>query len=106
MKDKKISASEINKFCYCNYQWYYEKVYGTANLRKNNADYVKSKNLKNKDMRQRNTNFERGRQFHNSYVRKYKIRQAIKTITFLIIIFAIIYFIYYFKLIDLGAFYE
>ncbi len=28
-----ISASDINKFVYCPYQWYYEQLYGTKQLR-------------------------------------------------------------------------
>ena len=28
-----ISANEINKFAYCPYQWYYERLYGRKKLR-------------------------------------------------------------------------
>ncbi|MBE6007828.1 MAG: hypothetical protein E7235_01365 [Lachnospiraceae bacterium] len=28
-----ISANEINKFSYCPYQWYYERLYGRKKLR-------------------------------------------------------------------------
>ena len=29
-----ISAHELNKFSYCPYQWYFEKVYGRKELRR------------------------------------------------------------------------
>ena len=29
---KTISAGEINKFVYCPYQWYYQRLYGNKNL--------------------------------------------------------------------------
>ena len=32
--DDTISASEVNRYLYCNYQWYYERKYGTAELRR------------------------------------------------------------------------
>ena len=28
-----VSANEINKFAYCPYQWYYERLYGRKKLR-------------------------------------------------------------------------
>lgn len=31
---KPISASEINRYTYCPYQWYYERIYGTKELRR------------------------------------------------------------------------
>lgn len=30
---KTVSANEINKFSYCPYQWYYERLYGRKKLR-------------------------------------------------------------------------
>lgn len=30
---KTISANEINKFSYCPYQWYYERLYGRKKLK-------------------------------------------------------------------------
>ena len=29
-----VTANEINKYCYCPYQWYYERLYGRKELRK------------------------------------------------------------------------
>lgn len=41
MKDNKsISASEVNRYIFCNYQWYYECKYGAAELRRRRAEYL------------------------------------------------------------------
>lgn len=34
MERKTISAHELNKYAYCPYQWYYERLYGRKELRK------------------------------------------------------------------------
>ena len=34
MERKTISAHELNKYAYCPYQWYYERLYGRQELRK------------------------------------------------------------------------
>lgn len=34
MERKTISAHEISKYDYCPYQWYYERLYGRAELRR------------------------------------------------------------------------
>ena len=60
---EKISASEINKFSYCPYQWYYERKYGKKHLvflrkevleKLNKTDATKS-------------NFVKGQRFHENY---------------------------------------
>lgn len=33
MERKTISAHELNKYAYCPYQWYYERLYGRKELR-------------------------------------------------------------------------
>ncbi len=33
-RKKPISASEINRYTYCPYQWYYERIYGAKELRR------------------------------------------------------------------------
>ncbi|MCL2415746.1 MAG: hypothetical protein FWD01_02930 [Defluviitaleaceae bacterium] len=40
MDKKTISASEIGRYIYCNYQWYYEKSFGTAELRRRKKEYL------------------------------------------------------------------
>ncbi len=34
MDRKTISAHELNKYAYCPYQWYYERLYGRKELRR------------------------------------------------------------------------
>lgn len=34
MERKTISAGELNKYAYCPYQWYYERLYGRKELRR------------------------------------------------------------------------
>jgi len=100
---KKISASEINKFCYCNYQWYYEKIYGATEIRRLNSEYSMKNGFESKTSK----NFKRGRRFHNNYVFKYKIKLFFKYILFIFIfalIAAAIYFVNYFEIFDLGGF--
>lgn len=33
-EEKPLSASELNKYAYCPYQWYYERIYGRKELRR------------------------------------------------------------------------
>lgn len=89
---EKISASEINRYCFCPYQWYYERLYGRAhliNLKKTKleelglTDYTKS-------------NLNKGIKFHNTFLIKHKLKLILK---FLIIttlfIFALIILLKY-----------
>lgn len=34
MAKKTLSAHELNKYAYCPYQWYYERIYGRKELRR------------------------------------------------------------------------
>lgn len=60
---EKISANEINKYCFCPYQWYYERLYGTKYLRNLQNERNKELGLTDKI----NSNFDRGLKFHNNY---------------------------------------
>ena len=100
MNRKKISANEVNKFCYCNYQWYYERLYGNSEIRRLNSEYCE----KNGFTGNTNKNFKRGRNFHNNYLFKYKFKRLFKFMLFLFIIgliIAILYFIDYYKVLNL-----
>lgn len=100
MRNKKISANEINKFCYCNYQWYYEKIYGISEIRRLNSEYCEKNGIK----RGTSKNFARGRKFHNSYLFKFKIKRLFKIVLFISFAFAVIYALYYFKILSFGVF--
>lgn len=68
-----ITASEVNRYCYCPWQWYYEKIYGRTRIRqlcreRNEAlgynDSTKSA-------------FARGRAFHDNYLKRYTLRDGL-----------------------------
>ncbi len=72
-----ISASDINKYMYCSYQWYYTKVYDQAYLRelykeRNEQIYGVGGTDAGKSA------FTRGSRFHDNYLRAYKRRRAVK----------------------------
>ena len=99
--EKKISAGEINKFCYCNYQWYYEKIYGTSEIKRLNSEYCE----KNGFQSQTSKNFKRGRKFHNNYVFKYRMKRFFRFVLFLLVFSlfaAAVYFMNYYGIVDLG----
>lgn len=80
--DEKISASEINKFCYCNYSWYYERLYGKKYIRERYKERNESLELNCKTL----DNFKRGIKFHDTFLIKRKIKLIIKILLLFIII--------------------
>ena len=73
---KTISAGEINKFVYCPYQWYYQRLYGNKKLR----ELVKIRNeyygYGDSDL----SNFNKGVQFHKKYHLHIKLKIFINSI--------------------------
>lgn len=65
---ERISAGEINKFTYCPYQWYYERLYGKKfimqKVKELNPDYISYADNK----------FSRGNRFHKYFRIKYVLR--------------------------------
>ncbi len=85
-----ISASEINRFVYCNYQWYYGKIYGSTRLR----ELVNERNKKLKSKDEALSNFKKGLDYHSNYHNKYILKQRIyKIIMALIFIFILVWVI-------------
>lgn len=68
-----ISATEVAKYTHCQYQWYYERKYGTKELRSlkkqhnENMGYVDT----TKSM------FQKGHDFHNSYFYRDKTKKIL-----------------------------
>ena len=90
------SASEINKYVYCHYQWYYERYYGQKHMR----ELSKKGNNKNNSNGFKG-NFEKGRNFHNSYYKKDKKRKIIIYTFFAIVcLLGFISGVLFFKYID------
>lgn len=87
-----ISASEINRFTYCNYQWYYERLYGSKQLRE-------LKGERNKKIGVENTysNFKRGTNFHNEGYRKMMARRKLIRVCIIAIVIIILCTFIYFK---------
>lgn len=85
--DEKISASEINKYCYCEYSWYYERLYGKKYIREK---YTK----RNENMRfsyKTIDNFKKGIKFHDTFLAKRKIALIFKSAILVLVIFLILW---------------
>ena len=91
--DEKISASEINKYCYCQYSWYYERLYGKKYIRQKYKE--RNDNLEFKYVTI--NNFKRGIEFHDKFLIKRKIRIITKFILFIIFISIFIFIILWLK---------
>ena len=83
----RISANEINKFSYCPYQWYYERLYGRKELRKLAAE--RNERLGIKDSRL--SNFASGLEYHSNVkfrtVNIFKLILTLAVFVVLILIF-------------------
>lgn len=97
MKNDKntITANEINKFCYCPYQWYYGRIYGSKELQRLSRDKKKSLTIKGTKVKdngsKRLSNFERGRNYHQQDYEAYclRVRRA-KILAIVVAIFVMI----------------
>lgn len=84
---KTISASEINRFAYCPYQWYYERVYG----RKYIFNLLKERNAKYGYENSELSNFKSGQNYHKKeYMCTVFKSKAIKVAIIIIGLFFII----------------
>ncbi len=86
-----ISASEVNRYTYCPYQWYFERYYGRNKL------FELSKNRKQTaktpaktPTKTRESNFARGRAFHAQEYQNLRRKQKIVSILVLGVILVII----------------
>ena len=89
-----FSANDINKYTYCSYQWYYEKVYGQKELRRLYNERNKELGLDGKTT----SNLVRGQKFHSKYYKKDKFSRNLKLVLFflsLILGIAFAFFYYY-----------
>lgn len=84
MKNKRITPSEINKFLYCNYQWYYERKYGINKLK----SFYKNKN-KTSDYNNSVGNLKRGIDFHNNYLKENNKKIKFRFLKLIVIIITI-----------------
>lgn len=64
-----ISGNDINKFMYCNYQWYYQKVFGIKKLRELRKEYIEDLGIQDETV----SNYKRGTVFHKRIYFKYRV---------------------------------
>ncbi|MGB9679259.1 MAG: hypothetical protein ACPL3A_04560 [Thermoanaerobacteraceae bacterium] len=85
MYNKYISASEINQFAYCPYQWYYEKKYGHKYINQLREQMDSDSSL---------SNFKKGIEYHEKYyndiINNRRKKILITAAILLLIIFGII----------------
>ena len=86
MAKETLSAHELNKYTYCPYQWYYEKVYGRAELRRMRKEYLEELGLEDSTT----TNFVRGEAFHRKLLGKI----ALLALLVLILIFWVMQYVH------------
>lgn len=88
---ERISANEINRYVYCNYQWYYRRLYGDPALSKLKKEHNKTLGIK-KDPRIHA--LKKGSKFHMRYDWWYKVK---KRVYLLLIVTLLIFAIYFLK---------
>jgi hypothetical protein len=87
--EKKISATEVNKFCYCRLQWYYERLYGARQL----SEWRKERNAEMGWTAESESAFERGRKFHDGYTRRHAVRLLLRRVAIVAVLAVVLYFI-------------
>lgn len=85
-----ISPSEINKFIYCPYQWYYERKYGGAEIRRLAAEARSGAEHSSQ------SNFVRGAKYHSSFLRKYKFKRRLFIFAAVVIIILLFFVVIYY----------
>ena len=91
MAKETLSAHELNKYTYCPYQWYYEKIYGRAELRRMRKEYLEELGLEDSTT----VNFVRGEAFHRKlYLRRLLGKIALLALLVLILIFWVMQYVH------------
>lgn len=85
-----ISASEINKFSYCPYQFYYGRKYGQKYIKEIRDEYLKEIGYTDKSK----SNFVKGNEFHNNYNTKEQRNYPIFKLMFIVILIVIGFALY------------
>jgi len=93
MKDNKtISASEINRYIYCNYQWFYERKYSVAELRRRKKEHLAEMGI----TPGKNSPIQRGLLHHARFGRLRWLRVVYSWLRVVMSITAFIYFLLFF----------
>ena len=96
--DKTISASEINRYIFCSYQWYYERKYGAAELRRRKKEHLEELGL---TAQSENSHLKQGLVFHARFQRRRRLRLAYKWLRAAVIIGIFIYLLMRFGMVAL-----
>ena len=90
MAKETLSAHELNKYTYCPYQWYYEKTYGRAELRRMRKEYLEELGLEDSTT----ANFVRGEDFHRKLYRQHRLRQILwKILILAVFVLILVYWV-------------
>lgn len=91
MERKTISAHEINKYTYCPYQWYYERLYGRKELRRLYKERNEALSLDDS----LTANFNKGLDYHQKNYNKLRLQNLLWKIGILLVFLGIVvgYFI-------------
>lgn len=81
MERKPISAHELNKFAYCPYQWYYERLYGRKELRRQYQERNERLALEDHLC----SNFKRGEDFHKQSYFNLRLRRILWKLALLVL---------------------
>lgn len=87
MSKETLSPHELNQFAYCPHQWYYEKIYGKAELRRLRKAYLDSLGI---SYHPEKSNFVRGAQFHEENYRRLRRRAVIWKICIVFLVIVLI----------------
>lgn len=74
MNKRPFTPSEINKFSYCNYQWYYERKYGKRELRRMGKENAIRRGEPTR-FKEREVNLSKGQKYHEKHYEKIKKRR-------------------------------
>lgn len=90
MAKETLSAHELNKYTYCPYQWYYEKIYGRTELRRMRKEYLEELGLEDYTT----ANFVRGEAFHRKLYRQHRLRQILwKILILAVFVLILVYWV-------------
>ncbi|MDR2940878.1 MAG: PD-(D/E)XK nuclease family protein [Clostridiales bacterium] len=84
-----ITPNEVNKYIYCPYQWYYERLYGRKEIYELRKERNKKFNLNDKTL----SNFKKGTKFHEAYYIKFELYKFVKKILAIGFLLVIVYYL-------------
>ena len=94
-RNQTISASEINRYMFCNYQWYYERKYGAAELRRRKKEHLEELGI----VPGGDSHIQRGLTFHARYGQRRRLRLVYMWLRAVAIIAIFIYFLLTFGMV-------